>query len=81
MSEGIEAVISRSRARGGFKRRKKGYFRLAHEKAKMKVSEYALPSPSFFCLEFIQSAVAMKAKYIDVSIEGDTFILSFVGGH
>jgi hypothetical protein len=81
VSGSIEAVIERSRCKGGFSEREKGYFRLAHEKAKLKVSEYALPDSSYYCLEFVQSAVALGAKYIDVRTSSGYFVLSFVGGH
>ena len=79
MSGGIEDVIKASRAHGGF--RKRGYFTLATEKAKAKVSEYALPHPFFYCLEFIQAAVALGAVYVDVATDNRQTILSFANAH
>ncbi|MCP4674590.1 MAG: hypothetical protein GY854_03550 [Deltaproteobacteria bacterium] len=75
----IDSLIKRSRSRGGFK--KKGYFKLAYQKAKTKVAEYALPDRHFYCLEFIQSAVALNATFVDIATKPGTCIISFVGAH
>ena len=75
----IDTIIARSRARGGFK--KKGYFTLASQKAKIKVSEYALPNRYYYCLEFIQSAVAVGAIYVDVTSSDRYCTISFEGAH
>lgn len=76
---GIDEIITRSRTRGGFTQ--KGAFTLAADKARMKVSEFALPDPFMYCLEYIQSAVALRAVYLDVAVNRSTFILSMCGVH
>ncbi len=71
---GIDEVIKRSRARGGFT--KKGAFTLSSDKARQKVSEFALPNPFYYCLELVQSAVALRATYMDITTDSASFILS-----
>ncbi|MCP4676190.1 MAG: hypothetical protein GY854_11920 [Deltaproteobacteria bacterium] len=78
MSE-IHKIIERSRAQGGFL--KKGHFTLASHKARIKMSDYALPDPHYYCLEIIQSAVALGAKRIDVSSASWHCVVSFEDKH
>ncbi len=77
MTDEIQKLIRQARAKGGFK--KKGHFRLAHDKARSKIGEFALPSPHYYCLEFLQAAVAAGAAYIDVRAEDDMAIFTMAG--
>ncbi|MBN2526711.1 MAG: hypothetical protein JXR76_09975 [Deltaproteobacteria bacterium] len=74
----IDRLIARSRKKGGFS--KKGYFTLEAQKAKQKIGAYALPAVEYAILEFIQSATAVGATFIDVSVSGHPQTVSFVGG-
>jgi hypothetical protein len=77
MADEVQELIKRSRAKGGFG--KKGFFRLAHDKAKTKIGEYALPSPVYYCLELVQAGVAAGAGYIDVLSEDSRAIVTIAG--
>jgi len=77
MADEIQELIKRSRAKGGFG--KKGFFRLAHDKAKTKIGEFALPSPRYYCLELVQAAVAAGAGYIDILSEDTQAIVTIAG--
>jgi hypothetical protein len=77
MTDEVQKLIRQARAKGGF--RKKGHFRLAHDKARSKIGEYALPSSRYYCLELIQAAVAAGAAYIDVRAEDGVAIVTMAG--
>ncbi|MBN2526713.1 MAG: hypothetical protein JXR76_09985 [Deltaproteobacteria bacterium] len=74
----IDEIIKRSRKSGGFKT--KGYFTLEAQKAKQKIAAFALPAVEYAVLEFIQSAIAAGAKFVDLSVLNNQIMLSFVGG-
>jgi hypothetical protein len=77
MADEVQKLIKRSRAKGGFS--KKGFFRLAHDKARSKIGEFALPSPVYYCLELVQAAVASGAGCIDVLAEDKQAIVTIAG--
>lgn len=74
----IDAIIARSRQAGEFSERKS--FQVSRERAIRKMREFALADPHYYVLELIQAAIASGATHVDMQIDDDTFILSYVGG-
>lgn len=74
----IDDVIARARRPGAFSERKR--FTVARTRAIEKLRRFALADPHFYVLELIQSAIANGAAYIDLDLQDDRCMLSYVGG-
>lgn len=75
---GIEEVLARSRRPGTFVERR--MFRVARDRAIVKLRKFALANPYDYILELIQAAVANGAHYIDLELRGSRMGLTYVGG-
>lgn len=74
----IDAIIARSRQPGEFSERQS--FTVSRDRAIRKMREFALADPYYYVLELIQAAIASRATHVDMRIDSNTFILSYVGG-